>query len=310
MVLMAAFTWKLASYIGLLYFVSTANEVIGYKINGGDCGMAEMSPTPRIVGGKNVIKQQQPWVVNLQVYFVEDKKKSSAHPCGGTLITRRFVLTAARCVLRALDKGKGSLASIVEVYHNETERRKGGFRRARDIIIHPGFDPLTRLHNIALLRLFKPVPKSNHARPICLMDKKEELMRKNATVLGWGWITESLSLRYATVKIVPFTTCQKKLEVIRKRKVLDSRTMICTSGVKKGACRGDGGGPVTMKRNGNRTYQVGVISFPRSCDASRDIPSAHVRVDYYFAWIKSVVEYYHKWHVMSHVSARGDFFYY
>ncbi|XP_075531224.1 venom peptide isomerase heavy chain-like isoform X2 [Dermacentor variabilis] len=306
---MVAFPGKLASYIGLLFFVSTVYQAIGYKINGGDCGKPEMSPTARIVGGKNVVRETQPWVVNLQVYFVEDKKKSAAHPCGGTLITRRFVLTAARCVLRALDKGKGSLASIVEVYHNETERRKGGFRRARDIIIHPGFDPLTRKHNIALLRLFKPVPKSKHSRPICLMDKTEVLMRKNATALGWGWITESLALRYATVKIVPFTTCQKKLEIIKKRKVLDNRTMICTSGVKKGPCRGDGGGPVTIKREGNRIYQVGVISFPRSCDASRDIPSAHVRVDYYYAWIKNVVEYFHKWHVMSHVSARdGGFF--
>ncbi|KAH8030724.1 hypothetical protein HPB51_011524 [Rhipicephalus microplus] len=109
----------------------------------------------------------------------------------------------------SLDQGKGVLASIVEVYYSDAERRKGNFRRARDIIIHPGFNPLTRLHNVALLR-------------------------------------------------------------------------------------GDGGGPVEILK-GNKAYQVGIISFPKSCDASRDIPSAHERVDYYFEWIKTVIAYYHKW---------------
>ncbi|KAL3234128.1 hypothetical protein MRX96_048395 [Rhipicephalus microplus] len=54
------------------------------------------------------------------------------------------------------------------------------------------------------------------------------------------------------------------------------------------------GGPVEIWK-GNKAYQVGIISFPKSCDASRDIPSAHERVDYYFEWIKTVIAYYHKW---------------
>lgn len=294
---MASFQWKFTWYICLLFVLCIIYKATAYKINAPDCGQGELGHgpiQPRIVGGKNVKKARHPWVVNLQVYFVDNRTKSSAIPCGGTLITRRFVLTAARCVLRGLDQGKGSLASIVEVYHSETERRKGGFRRARDIIIHPGFDSQTRLHNVALLRLFKPVPRSKLAHPICLLDKRQVLMNINATVLGWGWVTQDIVLRYATVKIVPFKTCQKKLDVVQKRTVLTNKTMMCTAGVKRGPCKGDGGGPVTIMK-GRRTYQVGVISFPKSCDASRDIPSAHARIDYYIEWIKSVLDFYRKW---------------
>ncbi|KAL1417976.1 hypothetical protein MTO96_005963 [Rhipicephalus appendiculatus] len=294
---MASFQWKFASYICLLLLFCIVYKATAYILNKHDCGQAGEGPgpiQPRIVGGKNAEKARHPWVVNLQAYFVDNRTSMTRVPCGGTLITRWFVLTAARCVLRGLDQGKGSLASIVEVYHSNAEKQKGSFRRARDIIIHPGFNPLTRIHNVALLRLFKRVEKSQLAHPICLMDKRQVLKYKNATVVGWGWITQDIVLRYATVKIVPFKRCQQKLDIIKERKVLTNKTMMCTAGVKRGPCKGDGGGPVTIMM-GHKTYQVGIISFPKSCDASRDIPSAHERVDYYFHWIKAVVDYYHKW---------------
>ncbi|XP_075726605.1 serine protease 28 [Rhipicephalus microplus] len=295
--MMASFRWKFASHIWTLLLVCIAYETTAYLLNGRGCGKVEQKAIPyqpRIVGGIDAKRERHPWLVNLQAYFVANKTRSTAIPCSGTLITRRFVLTAARCVLRSLDQGKGVLASIVEVYYSETERRKGNFRRARDIIIHPGFNPLTRLHNVALLRLFKTINRTKLARPICLMEKRENLVYKNASVLGWGWIMQNIVLRYATVKIVPFWRCKQKLNVIKQRKALTSKTLMCTAGVKRGPCKGDGGGPVEIWK-GNKAYQVGIISFPKSCDASRDIPSAHERVDYYFEWIKTVIAYYHKW---------------
>lgn len=294
---MACSQWKMTVSVGILFSICVAYEIAAYQINGPDCGRTALGAgqtKARIVGGLYARRSQHPWVVNLKAYFVGNRMIPSAMPCGGTLITYRFVLTAAHCVLRALDNGRGSLASIVEVYYSERGQRKGCVRRARDIIVHPGFDHFTRLHDVAIIRLFKPVPRSTRTRPICLISRREVLMGKLATVLGWGWPAKNKPLRYVNVKVVPFKTCQRKLDDVRKRKVLTNKTMICTAGVKKGPCKGDGGGPVIMRRN-SRMYQVGVISFPKSCDTSRDIPSAHARVDYYYEWIRRVVASYSNW---------------
>nr|XP_037273458.1 granzyme H-like [Rhipicephalus microplus] len=196
-------------------------DTTAYLLNGRGCGKVEQKAIPyqpRIVGGINAKRERHPWLVNLQAYFVANKTRSTAIPCSGTLITRRFVLTAARCVLRSLDQGKGVLASIVEVYYSDAERRKGNFRRARDIIIHPGFNPLTRLHNVALLRLFKTINRTKLARPNMPHGKTREscVQKRKCAGMGMDNAEYCTTLRHcedrAILEVQTKTECYQKTQ--------------------------------------------------------------------------------------------------
>ena len=55
------------------------------------CGL---SPAMRVVGGEDATVGQFPWLVNLGY----SQRGVTKYKCGGTLIGRKYVLTAAHCV--------------------------------------------------------------------------------------------------------------------------------------------------------------------------------------------------------------------
>ncbi|XP_077493645.1 venom peptide isomerase heavy chain-like [Amblyomma americanum] len=211
--------------------------------------------------------------------------------CGGTLITSRFVLTAARCVTRNSYHG-----SKVYVYHESVHLEQKPYIKARDVVVHPNYEWKKRKHNIALLRLEKRITKGPMSHPVCLMDKKITLLNKGVIVVGFGPSHGQKKLRSVEDKILPFTNCSKAIKPLQEDAIaFSNNTVICTAGKGKGTCLADGGGPVLIIEKGRAT-QIGVISYSLSCNMSISSPSAHVRVDYYFEWIKEVLSYFSKYH--------------
>lgn len=52
----------------------------------------------RIIGGNNATEGSVPWQVSLRQKADEEKGFGSGHYCGGSLITKRVVLTIAQCL--------------------------------------------------------------------------------------------------------------------------------------------------------------------------------------------------------------------
>jgi len=93
----------------------------------------------KIVGGRNTTIYQFPWQVSLS------NASNSQHVCGGVLISRYVVVTAAHCV---------RFNQVGQVRIGSSFRDRGGYtRRIRRIVVHPNFNQTTFDNDIAVLTL-------------------------------------------------------------------------------------------------------------------------------------------------------------
>ena len=135
----------------------------------------------RIVGGRNATGPI-PW----QIYLTNPTNKYTR--CGGTIIDRRTILTAAHCfydsngVLNTTAAIYALSVGIVERDHTDNSPIT-----LESITTHEGFDLIESNHDIAILKLAKPLSFNEHVGPLCLPNKSYD--PKEGTecfVSGWG----------------------------------------------------------------------------------------------------------------------------
>lgn len=125
-----------------------------------DCGFIngiENMDESRIIGGETARRNAWPWFALLMVQRKNFGSKSLE--CGGTLISDKFVLTAAHCVLeqgkRTMKKSRLTvrLSEFNLRLDNDGELDVG----VANIIPHPNFHPKTFKNDIALIELDQQV---------------------------------------------------------------------------------------------------------------------------------------------------------
>ncbi|XP_068624231.1 phenoloxidase-activating enzyme-like [Battus philenor] len=269
------------------------------------CGRDDDSST-RIIGnnivpgGNEASVSQYPWLA-----IIEYQSGSRIELlCGGTLISGRYVLTAAHCLdKRVIDSVTPINVRLGE--HNITNPgpdcmlvEGGGFDCTtgaisipiESIIVHPQFDPDTLENDIALIRLSKMATYSDFVRPICLPSSDITMEADEGTIVyvaGWGATENSKSSdvkRHVSMPLVPFAECATVYSNRFLRKLTDGQ--ICAGGqAGKDSCLGDSGGPLMYQRN--FVYEViGLVSFgPRQC-AQSGVPGIYTSVYNYLKWIR------------------------
>ena len=131
----------------------------------------------RIVGGFDH-PEPVPWFVMLAINT--QNGTLTGHKCGATLITKRFILTAAHCLCNTrvnychpentdLDIvaliGLAHAYQLPELLHSQSSYDERHLRFITKIVIHEDFepntenDPLPKGPDIALLKMNKAVPK-------------------------------------------------------------------------------------------------------------------------------------------------------
>ncbi|XP_048848239.1 transmembrane protease serine 9-like [Brienomyrus brachyistius] len=227
----------------------------------------------RTVGGQNTSVASWPWQATL--YW------NGFHMCGGSLINRQWVLTAAHCFPSTNPTGWS-------VYLGQ--QNQGNVNPAR-IVLHPLYDSQTHDNDIALLKLNAAVYFTNYIQPICLADNSSTFYNGTETwVTGWGDVSSNVSprstatLQEVQTPVVGNGICSCLYEMVN---ITITDNMICAGLLQggKGSCQGDSGGPLVVQQ-GSVWVQAGVASF--GC-VETNYPEVFTRVSHYENWINFTI---------------------
>lgn len=256
-----------------------------------------MSGVPLIYGGRTAHKGQFPFMVAFTY------KKSNGQEetfCGGVLITRKHVLTAAHCFKKTerRDWARGEVKIRIGVTRLDVKKRDEVGAKIENVKFHPGFKAnagigkIGPVNDIAVVTLDRTVYSSS-VSTICLPRKGSWRNSHQAVVAGWGKIdgyeeTLSKDLQFAYIDTFSTSECQKKYDQYRAfsyEKVVITRNMMCAGDNQTDSCAGDSGGPLMYVDPHTETWTIaGVVSFgPNSC--GNGIPGVYTRVDRYLDWI-------------------------
>ncbi|XP_022788298.1 prothrombin-like [Stylophora pistillata] len=262
-----------------------------------DCGKPTLTRRGRIVGGTKVEAGHNPWQVSLW------NKKANKHFCGGSLVSERWIVTAAHCLTLG---GKSLLPSDIEVrlgklYSKKAEPSREQIISPDRIVFHHHYDSGRADYDadIALIHLKTDVIFTDYVRPIYLplpsIDDDSELLKTGniGVITGWGRKRETgrevlRRMHQVKVPIVDQVLCQ----AAHKKHTVTSN-MFCAgyyNGTLGDACAGDSGGPLAIDNgqsasdDDQRWVLAGVISWGDGCGRIGKY-SVYTRVSKFVHWI-------------------------
>lgn len=180
--------------------------------------------TTKIVGGEEVNINQFPWQVSLL-------NSDGDHFCGGTIIGRYKILTAAHCLFVLRNDTRK-----VQVRLGSTNRKSGGYvRQVARIVMHENFSDPTSLDNdIAILVLKYPIIYGSKIQPVALPPPGSDLDHNDTVhVSGWGsrrlaHETEfPIKLHAVAVQVVDREMCSGLYDQLKNFDIPITENMFC-----------------------------------------------------------------------------------
>ncbi|GLV36627.1 easter [Carabus blaptoides fortunei] len=271
----------------------------------------------RIAHGANATMGQFPWMALLGGY-ISPSQPAPSYFCGGTIINKKYILTAAHCIMNENIKPEfvilGELNLLTEIdcepyLDTEVCADEPLIMKVSKVIPHWKYNSTSLRHDIALLRLEQEIPKyTDFIQPVCLplkMKLDEDYLRnKSLTIAGWGNTFESTFhaniLQHARIQTWELDKCNEAVLPLKpKRPVLPINDLqICATGAAAEnfteTCYVDSGGPlldIVTELPDVKFTQLGVVSFKfdNNCGTVKT-PSVFTRVDKYLDWILDTIE--------------------
>ncbi|XP_008319344.1 elastase-1-like, partial [Cynoglossus semilaevis] len=211
--------------------------------------LAELEPQPRyleddsaeerVVGGEVARANSWPWQISLQYM---GSGNNYYHTCGGTLIRRGWVMTAAHCV-----DSRRTWRVVVGEHNLNSQEGREQYMGVSQVYLHPRWNSASVAggYDIALLRLSSEVTLNNYVQLGALPPSGQVLPHNNPCyITGWGRTATggqlSAQLKQAYLPVVDHRTCSSS--GWWGSTVKD--TMVCAGGGSESGCQGDSGGPL------------------------------------------------------------------
>uniref|UniRef100_A0A0A1WSH0 Serine proteinase stubble n=1 Tax=Zeugodacus cucurbitae TaxID=28588 RepID=A0A0A1WSH0_ZEUCU len=252
-----------------------------------ECGIPVLArPETRIVGGKSAAFGRWPWQVSVRrtTFF----GFSSTHRCGGALINENWIATAGHCVDDLLISQMRIRVGEYDFSHVQ-EQLPYIERGVAKKVVHPKYNFFTYEYDLALVKLEQPVEFAPHVSPICLPQTDSLLIGMNATVTGWGRLSEGGTLasvlQEVSVPIVSNGICESMFARAGRQESIPD-IFVC-AGYENGghdSCQGDSGGPLQVKSADGRFFLAGIISWGIGC-AEANLPGVCTRISRFVPWI-------------------------
>uniref|UniRef100_A0A182LWY5 CLIP domain-containing serine protease n=1 Tax=Anopheles culicifacies TaxID=139723 RepID=A0A182LWY5_9DIPT len=241
-----------------------------------ECGV---SIGMRIYGGENADIDEFPWLALMQY---ENRKGERKFSCGGSLINKRYVLTAAHCVTGEVERKEGTLVAVRLGEYNTNTDIDCVIEEQEEIcadppidvavessLVYPEYDEMAHAHDIALVRLARSIEYSDFVQPVCLplTDFRASKAGEVNFVTGFGRTlkgSRSVIKQKLGIKVYEHDRCREKYAT---KNSLITSNQICAGGeFAKDSCHGDSGGPLMKLQKvwylegivsyGNRSYQL------------------------------------------------------
>ncbi|CAG5982820.1 unnamed protein product [Menidia menidia] len=229
----------------------------------------------RIVGGHTAAPNSIKYIVSVQ-------SANGQHFCGGSLVHRYWVLTAAHCNI-----GTDKMMIVAGDYKVNLFEGTEQYAKPQRLVIHPLYNRSTNNADIMLIKLRAPMVLNKFVSLAPLPRQGTGVVEGHACqVSGWGYNNLGggqvpVTLRTVTVPIVSTARCNSSDSFSGNI----TTNMICAGNRAGGkdACKGDSGGPLVC-----RGQVYGLVSWGNGCGNAK-FPGVYTAVSRFRRWIDQTI---------------------
>nr|XP_050035082.1 chymotrypsinogen A-like isoform X1 [Dermacentor andersoni] len=247
------------------------------------CGTFNPPVTSRIIGGTPVDAGVFPW--NVALRRILPGRLIGYHFCGGTLLSKEWVVTAAHCV----DSDIVPSEIAIVLYGNHTNYMRPETDVLSPDAIHYHYYNGVSL-DVALLHIEQTmhgVEILSRVTPLCLPSQEANFVGAYCVITGSGIQSDGThprTLMHVRMPVLPHQYCAR---FVGERAVAVGMMCAGQLGKQQGACFGDSGGPLQCTFDHHVWFLAGVIS-RGDCTRTHQMPLLLMRAAALAQWILHV----------------------